>query len=205
MTLRCDNYAGEEYNTRMGIRLRRAAKSELAALVKHSRSDSLTYSPTGGSLGGPVPAHLKRRHWTETLEGPRAFERGAEALRVWAVHRATGLELAADGPIAIGTNVAFSAPLPIGFVDGTCRIVAVVEAADRFGFAYGSLSVHPERGEESFVVAREPEGGARFDVVGISRPSQLLARLVPPVANRLQDTAVRRYLLAMQQIATNGD
>jgi uncharacterized protein (UPF0548 family) len=78
------------------------------------------------------------------------------------------LVLTADGPIAVGTNVAFSAPLPIGFVDGTCRIVAVVDDPDRYGFAYGTLTVYPETGEESFLVVRDANGAVRFDVEGVS-------------------------------------
>ena len=79
------------------------------------------------------------------------------------MHRGAGLRVAADGPIAVGTNVAFSAPLPIGFVDGTCRIVLVVEEPNRYGFAYGTLSVHPERGEEAFIVSRQEDCGVRLD------------------------------------------
>jgi uncharacterized protein (UPF0548 family) len=119
------------------------------------------------------------------------------------VHRTAGLEILADGPIAVGTNVAFSAPLPLGFVDGTCRIVAVVAEPDRFGFAYGTLSVHPERGEESFLVVRDTAGRLRFDVHGISRPSVPLARALAPLADRLQNRAVRRYLSAMQQLVSS--
>jgi len=139
------------------------------------------------------------------LPGTDVFERAVEALRSWTVHRGAGLVLAADGPIAVGTNVAFNAPLPIGFVDGTCRIVAVVDEPDRSGFAYGTLSVHPERGEEAFVVVRDETGAVRFDVEGVSRPAHPIARLLPPVGDRLQDRGVRRYLSAMQSaIAVDG-
>jgi uncharacterized protein (UPF0548 family) len=48
------------------------------------------------------------------------------------MHRGARLRVAADGPIAVGTNVAFGAPLPIGFIDGTCRIVAVVDEPNRY-------------------------------------------------------------------------
>jgi uncharacterized protein (UPF0548 family) len=116
------------------------------------------------------------------------------------MHRGAGLRVAADGPIAVGTNVAFSAPLPIGFVDGTCRIVVVVDEPNRYGFAYGTLSVHPERGEQSFVVSRDGDGKVRLDIVGVSRPALRLARLVPPLAGHIQDRAVRRYLAAMRTL-----
>lgn len=183
----------------MHVRLHRASASDLATLLHHARADSLTYTPTGSTLDTAItPPHgLTRRRWSKRLDAPDAFARAVAALQRWAVHRGAGLELAADGPIASGTNVAFSAPLPIGFIDGTCRIVAVVDEPDRFGFAYGTLSIHPEQGEESFVVTNG-DGSVTFDVVGISRPTQPLARMLPPIADRLQDRAVRRYLSAME-------
>jgi uncharacterized protein (UPF0548 family) len=119
------------------------------------------------------------------------------------MHRGAGLRIAADGPIAVGTNVAFSAPLPIGFIDGTCRIVAIVDEPNRYGFAYGTLSVHPERGEQSFVVSRDDDDNVRLDIVGVSQPAQPLARLAPPLANGIQDRAVRHYLAAMRTLARN--
>jgi uncharacterized protein (UPF0548 family) len=49
-------------------------------------------------------------------------------------------------------------------------------------------------------VSRDEDGSVRLDIVGVSRPTQLLARLVPPFADHLQDRAVRRYLAAMQTL-----
>ncbi len=177
-----------------------ARERDLAALLERAGPDSLTYAPAGVSLGGLAPAGLTRRHWTTPLAGSNAFERAAEALRTWAMHRGAGLRVVADGPIAAGTNVAFSAPLLIGFVDGTCRIVVVVDEPNRYGFAYGTLSVHPERGEESFVVSRDDDGTVRLDIDGVSRPTHPLAGLAPPFADHLQDRAVRRYLAAMRTL-----
>jgi uncharacterized protein (UPF0548 family) len=184
--------------------LRRPTPEQLAELLVRCRDDDLTYQPTGGSLGGAVPTGLRRRQWTAALTGADVFDRGRDALRTWAVHRGAGLQVAPDGPLAIGTNVAISAPLPVGFVEITCRLVAVVDEPDRFGFAYGTLPVHPEQGEESFVVVRTADAGARFDVQAVSRPIHPLARAFSPIADRLQDSAARRYLSAMKA-AVNRD
>ena len=185
----------------MSIRLRPARERDLGALLERGRTDVLTYAPAGPGWEISHRPGLKRRHWSTPLSGWNAFERAVEALRIWEMHRGAGLRIAADGPIAVGTNVAFSAPLPVGFVDGTCRIVVVVDEPNRYGFAYGTLSVHPERGEESFVVSRGADGNVRFDIDGVSRPAQALARLAPPLADHLQDRAVRRYLAAMRTLA----
>jgi uncharacterized protein (UPF0548 family) len=44
----------------------------------------------------------------------------------------------------------------------------------------------------------------RFDVQAVSRPVEPLARLFSPVAHRLQDSAVRRYLAAMARAVSSG-
>jgi uncharacterized protein (UPF0548 family) len=182
----------------MMLRLRRPGDAELDVLLRRCANEAPTYAPLGISLIDDDHATLKRRRWTTALAGVDAFARAVATLQSWAMHRDAGLHVAADGPIAIGTNVAFSAPLPFGFVLGSCRIVDAVDEPNRYGFAYGTLPVHPERGEEAFLVTREESGTVRFDVVGVSRPAHPLARLAPPLADCLQDAAIRRYLAAMR-------
>lgn len=183
----------------MALRLRQPTGRQLAAVLERCRSDQLSYEPVGGSLDRTkTPPDVKERRWTTILDGPAAFERGMEAIQTWAVHRGAGLVVATDGPIMVGTNVALGAPLPIGFVDATCRIVVVVDEPNRYGFAYGTLSVHPERGEEAFVLTRRDDGIVLFDVHAVSSPAHVLARLVPPIAKLLQDRVARRYLSAMK-------
>ena len=89
------------------------------------------------------------------------------------------------------------APLPIGFVEVVCRVIEIVDLPDRFGFAYGTLSVHPEQGEESFTVIRRTDGTTVFEIVSVSRLRHFLARALPPVARTLQRAATVRYLNAM--------
>jgi uncharacterized protein (UPF0548 family) len=182
----------------MTVRLRRPRDSDLAALLAECRDESLTYSPVGGSLDGVTPDGLQRHRWSVTLSAG-TFDAAVAAIMGWQIHRAAGLTVVADGPIEVGTNVAMSAPLPLGFVDVTCRVVAIVDQSDRQGFAYGTLPVHPETGEEAFLVVRDADG-TRFDVQAVSAARHPLGRLVPAFADRLQDAAVKRYLSAMTRI-----
>jgi uncharacterized protein (UPF0548 family) len=61
------------------------------------------------------------------------------------------------------------------------------------------LPVHPETGEKAFIVVRD-NNGVRFDVQAVSAPRHPLARLITPLGNRLQDSAVQRYLSAMTNL-----
>jgi uncharacterized protein (UPF0548 family) len=146
----------------------------------------------------PMDRGLKRREWSTLLTRPSAFDVARDALQTWTVHRGSGLLLEADRPLAAGEVVAMAAPLAIGFVEVTCRIVKVLDEPDRFGFAYGTLPIHPERGEESFVVTRGA-AGTTFTIRAVSKPVHPLARVAPPVAHRLQEQATQRYLSAMAQ------
>jgi uncharacterized protein (UPF0548 family) len=138
---------------------------------------------------------LRRHRWSIDLPDG-TFDNAIRAISVWDVHRKAGLSVVADGALDVGTNVAMSAPLPVGFVDVTCRVVAVIHEANRCGFAYGTLPVHPETGEEAFIVVRDGDS-VRFNVQAVSAPHHPLARVVPQIADRMQDAAVKRYLSAM--------
>ena len=181
------------------MRLRRPGSDATADLVNGCAADHLTYEPAGISLGPTVPAGFRRRRWSVELHGAQAFERAVAAIRGWEVHRGSGLTVVADGGLAVGTNVVITAPLPIGYVDVACRIVAVIDEEDRFGFAYGTLSVHPEQGEEAFLVSRSAHVSATFSVEAISRSAYRLGRLAPFVTDRLQNQANNRYLRAMER------
>ena len=78
------------------------------------------------------------------------------------------------------------------------RVVEVVDSGQRYGFTYGTMSVHPERGEESFTVTRQSNDEVTFEIVAASRPRSPLARAFPPIARRLQRGATARYLDAMK-------
>ncbi len=182
----------------MAIRLTRPTSDELRPLLESGHRAELTYAPIGMSSLDEAPPGFRLDRFERSLgNGTGVFDVAARALREWRVHRGAGLVVCADGPPALDDVIAMSAPMPIGFIDVVCRVVSVVDEPDRFGFVYGTLPVHVERGEESFTVVRGGDGGVRFEIVAVSRPRHPLARLCPPVARRLQRAATERYLDAM--------
>jgi uncharacterized protein (UPF0548 family) len=159
----------------------------------------LTYDEVGATRNEPLPGGYHRVQAERVLgEGDHAFARAVAGLREWAPQRGSGLSVVTDGPIAAGRNVAMAAPLPIGFAIAACRVVYVDEQDDHFAFAYGTLKVHPECGEERFEIARLGDTVA-FRVIAFSRPQELLSRIAGPVARTLQAKATTRYLDAMQR------
>jgi uncharacterized protein (UPF0548 family) len=183
----------------MSIRLARPSAAELRSLADAGGEDSLTYEPVGISALVEPPPGYRLDHWSRSLGTDiQLFGRAVDALRNWRVHEGAGLVVEAAGPPTLDAVVAMAAPLPIGWVEVVCRVVDVVDEPNRFGFTYGTLSVHPEQGEESFTVVHADDGGVAFEIVAASRPRHVLARAVPPVARRLQAAATNRYLAAME-------
>jgi uncharacterized protein (UPF0548 family) len=77
-------------------------------------------------------------------------------------------------------------------------VIYVVDEDDRWGFAYGTLPHHVERGEESFIVSKDKDDNVTFTVESLSRPAAVLARLGSPIARAIQDKITRRYLEALR-------
>ena len=66
------------------------------------------------------------------------------------------------------------------------RIVYTIDEPRRFGFAYGTLPRHAEKGEERFLVEHLDDDTVWYDVLAYSRPRHILARIGYPLARRYQ-------------------
>lgn len=182
----------------------RVVRRGLDAALAQARRADLTY-PEHGATAGPLPAgyrHLRRRTFLVggSGGGPAAFDRAADALHGWRMHAGTGLAVATDGPADVGRTVVLGLGRPLTVVI-PCRVVWTVYEEDRRGFAYGSLPGHPERGEESFVLDRDPAGDVWLTVTAFSRPVGLVARLGGPANRVAQRYFVRRYARALTRLA----
>jgi uncharacterized protein (UPF0548 family) len=168
-----------------------------------SAAAEVTYGPTGVTLGDArLPGYRTDRYEAELGRGAGTFERARDGLRAWAAHRGAGVQVEPPGaPLAEGTTVVLVTRLGPASVLAACRVVAVVDEARRFGFAYGTLPLHPERGEESFVVERGDDAVVRFRVVAVSRPAHPLARLGAPVSRRVQRRVTNGYLEGLRRAA----
>lgn len=156
----------------------------------------LTYPEVGASLGGPLPSGYHHTHEAVVLgTGRTLFERHADAVLRFDVHRRAGLLVAARAPVA-AVGVDLEVALPIGplCVRALDRVVAVVDEPDRRGFAYGTLAGHPERGEESFVVSIDADDVVRLEIRAFWRSVRWYSVLGGPVTGAVQRAITRRYL-----------
>jgi uncharacterized protein (UPF0548 family) len=77
------------------------------------------------------------------------------------------------------------------------RIVYVIDEPRKFGFAYGTLPGHAERGEERFSVEWLADDTVWYDLYAFSRPRLWAARVGAPVTRALQRRFARDSKAAM--------
>lgn len=173
----------------------------LTRLAVEAQRLEMSYAAIGVTKTAAMPTtDLRVDRWSIDLDvDVGSFDRACGALRAWQAHRGAGARVFPGDPaLDVGETVVVSLSLPGVTAIAPCRIVWVVDEADTFGFAYGTLAGHPERGEESFVIRREG-GRVWFEIVAASRPDALLTRLGGPVARALQKRVTKKYLAALKQ------
>lgn len=162
----------------------------------------LTYPEAGATSDGALPSgygHVFRDVPIGT--GRAVFERAADGLLHWDVHRTAGFTVTstADGAVPTAVVVLQAGPA-FAALSIPCRVVYTVEQADCRGFAYGTLPGHPEQGEEAFLVSIADDD-VRFRIRAFSRPVWLVARWGGRLTRLVQEYATDRYVKAARRIA----
>ncbi len=164
-----------------------------------------TYKQLGATRDAQFPAGYHHDRYECRLgAGNECFETAVTGLSDWKAHRGAGVQVThSDNGIEQGGTVLLALPLGPLRAIAACRIIYVVSESSRFGFGYGTLPLHPEQGEESFVIERDPDGSVWFRVAAFSRPKDVLARLGAPVSRAIQRRVTNGYLRAMSE-CVNG-
>jgi uncharacterized protein (UPF0548 family) len=171
---------------------RKPSEDDVRRFLSSQSGLPFSYEEVGASRGGAPPkGYVADRYRVKLGEGPEAYERAKEALRVWRQFDLGWVRLLPpDAPIEVGTTVGVLVR-HYGFWSlNAARIVYLVEESgevERYGFGYGTLPGHGERGEERFSVEwRRKEDSVHYDVLAFSRPKHPLAWLGYPFARVLQ-------------------
>lgn len=155
--------------------------------------------PDVGATAGQLPTGYEHVRRSRVIgHGPADFAKASAALGAWELHRRSGLsvtvgttQVAPGDDVLLGFGVGpFRLPIP-------CRVVYRVEEAARRGLAYGTLTGHPESGEELFVVAIGEDGEVAIEITAFSRPALWWSRMGSPVGKRVQAAVTGRYLAAL--------
>jgi len=170
-------------------------------LAKQSLLD-LSYAEVGATATTPPARYVVDHTRIRLGEGESVFRSAIAALRKWKQFHLGWVEAwPSNTSIESGQNVAVMGhALGIWWLNA-CRILYVVdeqEPISKFGFAYGTLPGHVERGEERFLIEWDPsDNSVWYDILAFSRPNHILIRLGYPVVRRTQKRFARDSASAM--------
>lgn len=180
--------------------LRRPSADVIAGFLRASQDLPLSYSAVG-FVDRRTPG-FDLDELTMTIgHGEEVFARARVALATWRHFKLGWLEIVPpDAPVTIGTVVAVLINHVGMWSLNGARVVASVNERHRFGFSYGTLTNHAERGEELFEVALDSATGAvTYRIRATSQPRDVLARLGYPLARVLQARCRRESAEAMRR------
>lgn len=168
-----------------------------AFLQSQARLD-FTYAERGATATTPPAGYVVDHTRVQLGSGDEIFRRAQAGLRRWRQFDLGWLRaFPEDTPIRDGEVVAVVARTLGTWSINAARIVYVIDEPRRFGFAYGTLPGHVERGEERFLVEHATDDSVWYDILAFSQPRHLLTKLGYPLVRRLQKQFGRDSAAAM--------
>lgn len=144
----------------------------------------------------------------ELGRGQAVFQRAVAALQQWRQFDLGWVTLVPRGvKLEKGATVAVKTRAGGLWSLSAARVVYMVEEEGqirRFGFAYGTLPDHVERGEERFLIEwNVSDDTVWYDILAFSQPRHPLVKLGSPYARRLQKRFARDSLLVMKSASAS--
>jgi uncharacterized protein (UPF0548 family) len=179
---------------------RRPSSEGVQAVLTAAEVEEPAYDGVGSTAATATPTGYPRRQYQLHLgHGEAVFTRAVAALDTWQPQLRTGITVTpTDAEPRPGQTVVQCLRIGPVWALAACRIIYRLEQPDRVGFAYGSLSVHPVRGEEAFLIERDPAGVVRAKIVVFSRPNHWLVRLGGPIGRLVQGRRAKAYLAGIR-------
>ncbi|HYJ84489.1 MAG TPA: DUF1990 domain-containing protein [Pyrinomonadaceae bacterium] len=182
---------------------RKPSEEIVRQFIAGQRNMPFSYSEVGATQSVAPPGYTVDHNRIKLGEGETPYRRAVSALQRWEHFDLGWVEIVPDGvPVEVGQIVAMRArTLGLWWLNA-CRIVYLLGESDefisRFGFAYGTLPAHVERGEERFTIEWHKDNSVWYDIYAFSRPQHRLVKLGHPYARSLQKRFAKDSLAAMR-------
>lgn len=179
--------------------LRRPGPEQIAEVLEAAREEEPAYDGVGSTAATMPTGYRQARYQLHLGHGADVFSRAASALDSWQPQLRSGITVhPVDVEPRQGQTVVQCIRMGPLWTLAACRIVYRVDQPDRTGYAYGSLAAHPVRGEEAFLIERDPAGVVRARIVVFSRPNHWLVRLGGPIGRLVQRRRAKAYLAGIR-------
>ena len=182
--------------------IREPSDEDASRFVASQRDLPFTYAEVGATNATPPAGYTVDHNRIQLGSGEATFRSAVEALKNWRHFDLGWVVIAPRGvPGEVGAIVAVKARAFGTWSLSASRVVYMIDEARRFGFAYGTLPDHVEKGEERFLIEWLPDDTVWYDILAFSRPKHPLVRLSAPLARMLQKRFARDSLNQMKLAA----
>lgn len=171
----------------------------------------LSYEEVGATRGTPPIGYTVDHNRIKLGHGSKVFEHAEAALKNWKHFDLGWVKLVPEGaPVMPGSVVVVLVAHVWLRSLNACRVIYLDDDQDgpvrRFGFAYGTLTEHAERGEERFMIEwNATDDSVWYDILAFSRPGHWLAKIGYPLTRWWQKRFARDSLRAMVKHARQAD
>ena len=177
----------------------------VSKFIARQRDLPFSYAEVGATGKTPPAGYTVDHNRIQLGRGKQVYECAVDALRHWRQFDLGWVTVVPTGvPVEVGATVAVRARTFGLWSLSAARIVYLInenEPVQRFGFAYGTLPDHVERGEERFIVEWQlKDDSVWYDILAFSQPRHPLVRLSFPLARVLQNRFVRDSKRRMLEI-----
>lgn len=185
--------------------LREPSERAVADFISSQRELPFSYSAVGATNATPPADYTIDHNRIQLGHGADVYERAVDALKRWHQFDLGWVKIVPpEVPLEVAATVALKARAFGSWSLSAARVVYLIDEEQpvrRFGFAYGTLPDHVERGEERFMIAWHPEDGSVwYDIFAFSQPRHPVVRFTFPLARLLQKRFVRDSLSAMRTL-----
>ncbi|HET6973589.1 MAG TPA: DUF1990 domain-containing protein [Pyrinomonadaceae bacterium] len=185
--------------------IREPSEADAARFVASQRDLPFTYAEVGATNATPPTSYTVDHNRIQIGAGAATYRKAVDALKNWRHFELGWVTIAPRGvPVEVGATVAVKARAFGTWSLSATSIVYIIDEDRRFGFAYGTLPDHVEKGEERFLIEWLPDDTVWYDILAFSRPHHPLVRLSAPLARRLQKQFARASLTQMKLLATDN-
>jgi uncharacterized protein (UPF0548 family) len=183
--------------------LREPSDADVAKFIASQRALPYTYAEVGTTNATPPAGYNVDHNRIQLGNGEATYQRAVEALKKWRQFELGWVVIVPRGVrVEVGATVAVKARAFGTWSLNATRVVYTIEESRRFGFAYGTLPDHVEKGEERFLVEWLADDSVWYDILAFSRPQHPLVRLTARLARRLQAHFARDSLHRMQSFCS---
>ena len=177
----------------------------VSKFIARQRDLPFSYAEVGATGKTPPAGYTVDHNRIQLGRGKQVYEGAVDALRHWRQFDLGWVTVVPTGvPVEVGATVAVRARTFGLWSLSAARIVYLInenEPVQRFGFAYGTLPDHVERGEERFIVEWQlKDDSVWYDILAFSQPRHPFVRLSFPLARVLQNRFVRDSKRRMLEI-----